>query len=53
MPGASQRTIGPIMRELRGPEDLSLEAEKMRAIQRITGSQYLRKERVTESGLKL
>jgi hypothetical protein len=45
--------MGPMMREERWPDDLSPDAEKMIASHTMTGSQYLRKERVTESGRKL
>ena len=40
MSGFIQRTIGSIMREERAPEPASAEAEKISAIQTITGSQY-------------
>src|SRR5215210_3411639 len=47
MSGTNQRTIGPMMREDRRPEDLSADAEKIMASHRKTGSQYFRKERIT------
>src|SRR5436190_7288283 len=49
MSGTSQRRMGSMMREECWPDALSPEAEKITASQIRTGTQYLRKVRVTES----
>jgi hypothetical protein len=46
MSGKSQWTIGPMIRELRWLESVSLENEKMTNIHTTTGNQYFKNERI-------